>query len=357
MLLFDAHLDLSLNALEYNRDLRMSVEQIRLAEAGMNDLAGRGHGAVSFPEMRKAGIGICVATQIAGCMKPAGPIGAWNSPAQAWAMTRGQLAWYRAMEEDGQLRQITNATELDRHLQAWNADPETTPIGYILSLEGADSLRTLSDLEVAYEEGLRALGPAHYGTGRYALGHDRDGPLSPAGRDLIGEMDRLGMILDVTHLSEPSFWEAIEIYQGSIWASHHNCRALVDDPRQLSDQQIRSLAERDAVIGVALDVWMVAPHWQRGVSTHADIPEANFHKLADHLDHVCQLLGTTRHSGIGTDLDGGFGTEQTPSDLDTIADLDKFVDILRGRGYDDDDLNAICHGNFLRVLTEAWQAA
>ena len=354
MLFFDAHLDLSLNALQYNRDLRQTVEQIRESERGMDDLAGRARGTVTFPEMRRGGIGICVATLLAGCMKPAGPVGMWNSPPQAWAMTQGQLAWYRAMEDAGELRAISTLEQLHFHLKDWNANPQSAPIGYILSLEGADSLRTLDDLGPAYEQGLRALGPAHYGVGRYALGHDCDGPLTQQGRELLSEMDQLGMILDVTHLSEPTFWEAIELYQGTIWASHHNCRALVDDPRQLSDEQIKALADRGAVIGVAFDVWMVAPGWQRGVSRQTDVAKSDLNGLADHVDHVCQLLGTTKHTGIGTDLDGGFGTEQTPSDLDTIADLEQFAQCLKSRGYDDHALDGISHGNFLSLLERAW---
>lgn len=353
MLVFDAHLDLSLNALEYNRDLRQDIQSIRDAEAGLNDLAGRRAGTVCFPEMRKAGIGICVATQLAGCMKPAAPVGAWNSPAQAWAMTQGQLAWYRAMEADGQLRQIINREALDQHLNQWNADPDKTPIGYILSLEGADSIRELSDLEDSAAEGLRALGPAHYGRGRYALGHDCDGPLSAMGKELIAEMDRLDLILDATHLSEPSFWEVLDRYQGPIWASHHNCRAIVDDPRQLSDDQIKKLADRGSVIGVALDVWMVVPNWIRGQTSHP-VKGGDLGGLADHVDHICQILGTANHVGIGTDLDGGFGTEQTPGDLDTIADLNKFFDILRSRGYSDADMQRVASQNFLEFLQRAW---
>ncbi|MFK8113185.1 MAG: dipeptidase [Rubripirellula sp.] len=356
MLIFDAHLDLSLNALEYNRDLRQSVHSIREVEQGMTDLAGRARGTVAFPEMRQAGIGICVATLLAGCMKPACPVGSWESPAQAHAMTMGQLAWYDAMEAEGHLRQIRTLEHLETHLTQWEQDSLNTPIGYILSLEGADSLRTIADLQNLHQRGLRALGPAHYGVGRYTLGHDQDGPLSDHGKALIDEMDRLQIILDVTHLSEPSFWQALERYSGPVWASHHNCRAIVDDPRQLSDEQIQSLAQHDAVIGVALDVWMVAAGWQRGSSTHAAVPGSDLNGLADHVDHICQLIGSANHVGIGTDLDGGYGTEQTPADLDTIADLEKFVGILRQRGYSEADLDRITHGNFLSFLRRAWSA-
>jgi membrane dipeptidase len=354
MLFFDAHLDLSLNALEYNRDLRMSVDEIRSLESGMTDLAGRGRGTVAFPEMRQAGIGICVATLLAGCMKPAAPVGAWQSPPQAFAMTQGQLAWYEAMEELGELRQLRSWTDVESHLTQWKQSPSETPIGYVLSLEGADSLRDLCDLHRAYERGLRALGPAHYGVGRYALGHDCVGPLSSSGKELIREMDQLGMILDVTHLCDQSFGDALELFSGPVWASHHNCRALVNDPRQLSDDQIMILADREAVIGVAFDVWMVAPNWKRGATTHADVPKSTLEGLADHVDHICQLLGNARHVGIGTDLDGGYGTEQTPQGLDTIANLVGFIDILRDRGYAEQDLEAIASGNFLRRLELAW---
>lgn len=355
MLIFDAHLDLSLNAIGYNRDLRQPVAQIRDQEQGMADLGGRGRGTVAFPEMRRAGVGLCVATQLAGCMKPAAPmIGGWNSQQQAWAMTQGQLAWYHAMEQAGELRQICDLDQLHQHLKQWDLDPNSTPIGYILSLEGADSIRSPHDLEASYEQGLRALGPAHYGVGRYALGHDQQGGLSSLGRELLREMDRLNMILDVTHLAEQTFWDALGEFSGHLWASHHNCRALVDDPRQLSDQQIKALADRQAVIGVAFDVWMVAPHWKRGITTHADVQGADLNGLADHVDHVCQLLGTVQHTGIGSDLDGGFGSEQTPAGLDTIGDLDKFMAILDRRGYSDADLRAICHENFLGLLQRAW---
>jgi len=353
MLFFDAHLDLSLNALEYNRDLRLPVADIRRVESGLDDLSGRAAGTVSLHAMRQGNIGVCVATLIAGCMKPPSPIGTWNSPPQAWAMTRGQLAWYEAMQREGEMRQICNASQLQQHLQDWNQDRAETPIGYILSLEGADSLRDLDDLQANYRAGLRALGPAHYGVGRYALGHDCDGGLTSRGKELLAEMDSLGIILDVTHLSEASFWEALDRYHGPIWASHHNCRALVDHPRQLSDRQIIALAKRDGVIGVAMDMWMVVPNWKRRVTRHADYQAADLSVLADHVDHICQLTGDCRHVGIGSDLDGGFGTEQSPADLDSIADVSKLIGHLRQRGYEEDDLQAIAAGNFLNFLSNA----
>ncbi len=355
MLVFDAHLDLSLNAMEFNRDLRLPLEQIRQAEAGMTDQKSRGNNTVTFGEMRRAGIGVCVATQIAGCMKPHGPVGAWESPEQAWAMTQAQLVWYRMMEECGEMKMLRTGTDLTQHIDAWNTDPDNTPIGYILSLEGADSIRTPAHLQTAWDYGLRAMGPAHYGVGRYAFGHDKVGSLSDLGKELVREMSRLGILLDLTHLSEQTFWDALEIYDGPVWASHHNCRALVDDPRQLNDDQIKAVAERDGVLGLAFDAWMIVPGWIRGKTT-PESSGATIEHAVNHIDHICQLLGNTKHVGIGTDLDGGFGTEQSPQDLNSIADIRRVFDILEARGYSDSDITAIAHGNFVDCALRALPA-
>ncbi len=357
-LIFDVHLDLSLNALECNRDLTLPIEKIRAYESGMSDLKGRGMNTVTLDEMRKGGIGLCVATQIGGCMKPRGPVACWESPGQAWGMTQGQRAYYEALCDLGEMCLITTLAQLEKHLSLWTdpiaAAAANAPIGYILSLEGADSIVTLDYLEKAYASGLRALGPAHYGRGRYALGHDQTGGLPVGGKELIRKMDELGIILDVTHLSDACFFEALEIYGGTIWASHSNCRALVDDPRQFSDEQIRLLIDRGAVLGAVFDGWMMVPGWIRGTSTPESTGVTLSH-IADHIDHICQLAGNTRHVGIGSDLDGGFGREQCPLDLDTIADLQSLDGILKSRGYNEEDVTAIFNGNFLRLIREAWK--
>jgi membrane dipeptidase len=251
-LIFDAHLDLSMNAMEWNRDLRLSVHDFRKREEGMSDLPDRGNGTVAFPELIEGNIGIVVATQIARHVKPGSPLPGWNSQEQAWAQTQGQLAWYRAMEHQGILRQITDKSSLNTHLNSWESG-DSSAVGYILSLEGADSIVDLSYLERSYVDGLRALGPAHYGPGVYAFGTDASGGLGKKGRDLISKMDELGIILDVTHLCDESFWEAVDIFKGPLWASHNNCRALVNHNRQFSDEQINLIIERGGVIGAAFD--------------------------------------------------------------------------------------------------------
>lgn len=354
MFIVDAHLDLAMNALEWNRDLRRPLPDIRARERGKTDKPDRGRGTVSFPEMRRGGIGLCVATQIARYVAPDNPLPGWHSPEQAWAQTQGQLAWYRAMEEAGEMRQIADRRALDAHVEMWaSGQSADAPIGYVLSLEGADSIVTPSHLERAYRDGLRALGPAHYGPGRYAQGTDATGGLRPGGRELLAEMERLNIILDATHLADDSFFEALDVFGGHVWASHNNCRALVPHNRQFSDEQIRRLVERDAVIGIPLDAWMMVPGWVRGQTTPASAG-LTLDRMIDHMDHVCQIAGNARHVAIGSDLDGAFGTEQTPADLETIADLSRVPSLLRARGYREEDVALVAHGNVLRFLRKAW---
>ncbi len=356
MFIFDAHLDLSMNALEWNRDLRKPVAEINDREKGMTDKPDRGNATVSLPELRKGNIGLVVATQIARFVAPENPLPGWHSPEQAWAQTQGQLAWYNAMEEAGEMIQINNATTLEKHIQLWNDENsnEKKPIGYILSLEGADSLITLKHLEKAYNYGLRAVGPAHYGPGRYAQGTDATGFMGTNGKALLREMEKLNMILDATHLCDDSFWEAMDNFNGSVWASHNNVRAIVNHNRQFSDEQIKELIRRGAVIGGVLDAWMMVPDWIRGKSNPLDM-NCYLEIVIDHMDHICQLAGNTLHIGIGSDLDGGYGREQSPYDLETIADLQNLLPLFKKRGYTEDDIENIMHGNWLRFLRKAWQ--
>lgn len=356
MFTIDAHLDLSMNAMEWNRDLRCTIADIRKREKGLTDKPDRERGTVALPELRKGNIGLVVATQIARYVAPGNPLPGWHSPEQAWAQTQGQLAWYKAMERDGEMVMIKDLPSLNAHVELWlkNGDNEKKPIGYILSLEGADSLVTLDHLHVAYNYGLRAVGPAHYGPGRYANGTDAAGHLNSMGKALLKEMESLNMILDATHLCDDAFWDAMELYNGPVWASHNNCRTLVNHNRQFSDDMIKALIAKGAVIGGALDAWMMVPNWQRGIST-PEAMQCNLGKMIDHIDHICQLAGNTLHVGIGTDLDGAFGKEQCPYDLETIADLQKLPAMFEERGYSKSDIENIMHCNWLRFLQNSWK--
>jgi membrane dipeptidase len=354
MFTIDAHLDLSMNAMEWNRDLTKPVQHINTREKNLTDKPDRGKATVSLPELRKGNIGLVVATQIARYVSSENPLPGWHSPAQAWAQTQAQIAWYKAMEDAGEMVQVTDLPGLESHLKLWeDEDISEKPVGYILSLEGADSLITLKHLETAYQYGLRALGPAHYGPGRYANGTDATGVMNSNGLELLKEIERLNIILDATHLCDDAFWQALDNFNGHVWASHNNVRALVNHNRQFSDDQVKALIERDAVIGSALDAWMMVPGWERGKSISKEM-NCNLDKMIDHMDHICQLAGNTLHVGVGSDLDGAFGREQCPYDLETIADLQLLPTLLTKRGYSATDIQNVMHGNWLRFLRRAW---
>jgi membrane dipeptidase len=355
-LIFDAHLDLAMNALEWNRDLTRPLNEIRQREMHMKDKPDRGRGTVCLPELRKGKIGLVVATQLARYAPPGSSVPGWNSPQQAWSMTQAQLAWYREMEAMGEMIQIRNLQQLENHLTLWNdltIPDETKAIGYILSLEGADSLVDISYLHKAYDYGLRAVGLSHFGPGRYAPGTKTEGGITPAGKELLKEMEALNLILDATHLTDEGFNEALDLYHGPIWASHHNVRKLVPTQRQLTDEQIKRLIERGAVIGGMLDCWAMDIRFIDTVSDPWQL-DIRLERLVDHWDHICQVAGNSLHVAIGSDLDGIFGTEQTPWDMDSIADLQKYQAILYERGYSAEDIGNIFHKNWLRFLRHAW---
>jgi membrane dipeptidase len=354
MIIFDAHLDLAWNAIDWNRDLRLPVADIRRSEAGMTD-KGRGVNTVAFPELRRGKVAVFIATLLARLLRPnlIPAIQRYSSMPAAYAAAHGQLAYYRALEQEGLLRWIKDAPTLEAHVKAWQAHEEDgrEPLGFILSMEGADPVLAPEQVGEWWQAGLRIIGPAHYGVSPYAHGTGTEGGLFPPGRPLLREMERVGMILDVTHLSDQCFDEALDVYGGPVLASHHNCRALVPHQRQLTDDQIKRLVGRGAVIGTALDSWMLYPGWVRG-ETRPEV--VGLEAMLDHIDRVCQLAGNARHAAIGTDLDGGFGKEQSPRDLDTIADLQRVPGMLRARGYPEKDIEGMMYGNWLRFFRGAW---
>lgn len=356
MLIFDAHLDLAWNAIDWNRDLELPVAAIRQREQeqGMTG-KGRGVGTVSFPELRRGEVGIFIATLLARLLRanlmPA--IQRYENMSAAYAAAIGQMAYYQALEQRGVLRWIKDAPSLEKHVSAWvEGKSDKEPLGFILSMEGADPVLAPGQVEEWFNLGLRIIGPAHYGVSPYAHGTGTEGGLFPPGKPLLKEMERVGMILDVTHLSDQCFDEALDIYGGPVLASHHNCRSLVPDQRQLTDAQIKRLIGRGAVIGSALDAWMLVPGWVRGQSQPKEMG-CNLETMINHIDRVCQLAGNANHAAVGTDLDGGFGREQSPYDLDTIADLQRLPEMLQRRGYKPDAIRGILYGNWVRFFRQA----
>ncbi len=351
MIVFDAHLDLAWNAVEWNRNLEWPVAEIREFESQFPGTVP-GDCMVSLPALQQGRFGVVIATLLSRLHRLEKPRTFYQSDEAAYGAAQGQLAWYRAMATKGCLRLLTTSAELAAHAGDWmqfdqGSHDTPPPVGCILSMEGAWPILAPAHVAEWYEAGLRLVGPAHYGPNRYCQGTGSTGGLTAAGRDLLREMRRVGLLLDVTHLADQSFWEALDVYDGPLIASHHNCRALVPGDRQLTDDQICAVIERGGVIGAAFDNWMLTPGWKKYETPLETVTLAN---VADQIDHVCQLAGNARHSGLGTDLDGGFGREQSPSDLESISDVQNLAEILRRRGYPAEDIEGILFRNFAGFL-------
>ena len=354
----DAHLDLAWNALSFDRDQLLDLGEMRRRESGLNG-AARGKCTVSLPEMRRAKVRVCLATLLCRAMPEnltamdagVGEVGErghgevilredldYANQTIASAMAQGQLAYYVLLERQGHLRFIRTADDLEVQ---WN-EPDA-PLGIILSMEGCDPIVDPSQAAWWYAQGLRTACLAHYGPSAYAMGTGGDGPLTRAGRELLREFDFLGLLLDLVHTADLAFDQALGEYGGPVFVSHGNCRALVPHDRQISDQQIRAVSQRGGVIGVVLDEWMLAPGYVR---CDPQRPRVTLEAAADHIDHICSTTGSVSHVGIGSDLDGGFGTEQTPLDVNSIADLQRLEDILARRGYSDESISSVFSGNW-----------
>lgn len=351
MFLIDGHLDIAMNALVWNRDLKKDALAIRVDEQFMTQ-KGRGLGTIGLPDLRSAEAGICFVTCI-GRVKPrlAEPSLDYRAHEMAHAHAQGEFAYYRELERQGLVRIVGDTATLDLHIDEWRADPASTPLGFVLTMEGADPIVEPSTVHDWWDQGLRVLSLAHYGPSKYAFGTASVGPVTKHGFELLDEMASTKMILDVTHLCDESFWQAVNHFEGPLLATHSNCRTLVPGDRQFNDDQLKLLFERDAVIGTALDAWMLHPGWIRG---ETDPEVVGLEAVADQIDYICQLSGNTRHAAIGTDLDGGYGIEQTPRDLETYIDMQKIPDLLRARGYREPDIETIFHGNWLRLLRRVW---
>ncbi len=350
MLFFDAHLDLALNAVDWNRDLRKDIDDLRAQEKSLGMTSpGRGNCTVSFPELRKAEVGVCLATLLARQEKEINHDFGWTTPEACYAMAHAHLAYYRAMERAGWMKMLKTRQQLVEHVAAYQAAPDTEPLGFVLTMEGADPVLQPSTIEEFYEHGLRAIGLTHYGANRYGGGTNCEVGLALEAIELLGHIERLNMTVDMTHLSDVAFWQVEKKFQGRIHASHQNSRRICNWQRQFSDEQYKVIIERDGVIGIAFDIIMLQPGYVRRQSTR----DVGIERAVENIDIICQMAGNANHVGIGSDLDGGYGCEQTPKDLDRISDLQvRLPELLAQRGYPQADIERIMHANWLRFFGE-----
>jgi membrane dipeptidase len=349
MLIFDAHLDIALNAIDWNRDYRQEVRDINTQEVqlGMTEL-GRGGATTSFPELNKAGVTIGIATVLARREIEVNHGFGYTTYEACYAVAMSHLAYYRAVERSGWMKPIRTKGDLAAAVEPRLVDPYRGPFAYILSMECGDAVLDPDHIHEWFEQGLRAIGITHYGTNRYGGGTRSEVGLTAEALPLLKNIQQLGMALDMTHLSDRAFWQVTEVYGGRVLASHQAARRFCDWQRQFSDAQLRWVIDRDGVIGMPFDAIMLQPGWVRGVTK----AEVTMERVVDNVDHICQLAGNTRHVGIGSDLDGGYGNEQTPADVKTITALAALPELLTRRGYSSEDVRGILHGNFIRFFGE-----
>ncbi len=265
-----------------------------------------------------------------------------------------QLDFYHQLaDEQEQIIIVGNAESLRKVIASHqNDEVGNRLLGIVPAFEGAAPIRQPEEAEIWYERGIRVVGLAWDDT-QYAAGawRGRDG-LSKQGLALLAEMAPYRLIVDVTHMSEKASLETLDRYEGSIIATHSSARALLNDnERFLSDAQIRRLGERDGMIGVPLaNVFL-----KKGHPSHGPKSQVSLSHLVDHIDHICQVLGDAKHVGIGSDLDGGFGRDDIPAEMDSVLDMPKISAALKERGYDHGHIQQIVGSNWVNLLRRSWQ--
>ncbi len=362
-LIVDAHEDIAWNMMCYGRDYTRSASATRVLEAGSAIAAHAGAALLGLPEWLAGHVAVIFATlfveprrsPFAGSFSPS-----YVTAEEAFDQAMRQLDIYRRLaDENSHFRLIFTQSHLDTVLASWTSasaaearqagDPERQ-VGIILLMENADPIRKPDEVERWYDEGVRLIGPAWMAS-RYCGGTSEPGPLTDDGSRLLRHMQALNMVLDTSHMAEQAFFQALERYAGPIIASHSNPRHYVDGDRQLSDDMIRALIQRDGVIGVVPFNSFLIPDWRRNRGDRKDAADVG--AIIRAIDYVCQRAGNARHAGIGSDFDGGFGAESTPAGIDTVADLAQVADGLRQAGYTPADVEAVMSGNWLRMLRQS----
>lgn len=353
-LLIDAHEDIAWNVRSFGRDYRRSALETRRREADTPFPSYNGNTLLGKAEWLLGHVGIIFATTFVAPARRR--MGAWDTQSyataqQAYDLVNAQLdVYHRLADEDAQIALVGTQADLDAVLKSWDGDQPLADrrIGLVPLMEGADAIREPAEVEYWYERGVRIVGLAWEAT-RYAGGTHEPGPLTTLGHELIEAMASINMVLDLSHLAEEAYFQAATRYEGPLIASHANPYRFCPTTRGLTDHMIDVLAERGGVVGIVGYNAFLKPGWRKGDRRS----EVGLLTIVDAIDHVCQVTGSAEHVGIGTDFDGGLGVEHVPSGVDTIADLQKIVVLLAERGYTDEQIDAIFHGNWLRVLRTA----
>jgi len=333
MFIADGHLDLAYNALRGRNVLTDAINQPPDDE---------GIPTVGLPDLRRGSVSLITATIFC---EPAGEgKGGYTTAEEASAAGKAQLDWYLHQRDAGVFRFVESS-----------ADVPTVPAGdapmpMVLLLEGADPIRDASEVPWWFSRGLRAVGLAWKQT-RYAGGTRAPGPLTTEGVALATALDAAGIVHDLSHLAEESFWQLLDLTSGPVMASHSNCRSIVPTDRQLSDDMIRAITECAGVIGINFYYkFLLSPG-------EIDNRRAALIDVARHARHICDLAGNADCVALGTDMDGGLGRDEIPREIITSADLPKVADALSAAKFSDEDVRKIMGKNwacFWRKCGASW---
>jgi len=337
--IIDGHEDIAFNSNILHRDFLLSAHENRVKV----DDSKNGSPTVGLPDLVKGNVRVVFGTIwvppcLPGVEKPC-----YRTPTEAYDMAIQQLNYYKALASQEHVRLILTRRDLESALA------NQGHIGIVLLMEGADPVLSPENVHEWYAQGLRILAPSWMGT-HYAGGTHMPGPLTDAGRELMRELEKSRLILDTSHMSDESFFEALDLFRGTVIASHSNCRALVPTDRQLSDDMIRALISRNGVIGAVFYNAFLVNGWTEAGRVKSQV---RLDHVVQHIRHICDIAGDALHVAIGSDLDGGFGVESTPAEIDTVADLRKLPFALSNNGFSDDDVGRIMRGNWMRILETA----
>ncbi len=365
MLIIDGDYPMAVGALHWDRDHTWDLSRIRTSEEGTakNGAWPDAYTMASLPEMRKARMAAAL-VKLCSCVKrPGHPHGEYRTQNLAYASSMGQLAYYQLLESLGEASILATSESFSSLIETWESAEsfDDLPVGLVIGMEGADAVVWPEQIHEWWENGLRVVSLSHYGVSAYSHGTatGTDGGLLPPAKALLREMDSLGMILDVTHTSDASVREELEVFEGPVLASHQNCRAVTPGERQQPDDILMAVIERGGVIGASMDTWMI---YKGGLNWSGHIPRpwevfpresVTLEDYVDHIDYVCQLAGNSLHAAIGGDTDGQGGVPEAPYEIDTVVDYMKVADVLAGRGYSTEDVENVMYRNWQRFF-ETW---
>ena len=338
MLWFDAHLDLAYIAL-----CGRNMDAADPATAGGPDAPG----GITLPSLRDGGVAGMLATIfIEPDGKPEQTAYRSGDPESARAAALRQTALYRSWADQGRCTLMTRRLyepEAQARASSSSASPSRPALGILM--EGADEIRDASDVQFWVDQGVIAVGLAWAKGTRHAGGNTNDNPLSDSGRAVSRELARLGVIQDLTHLSDRALVSVLEETSGPVIASHSNCRALVDVPggevrqRHLTDDVIKEVSRRGGMLGLNIFSPFIIQNAKR--DRRATIAE-----WVAHVDRICDIAGNRTCVGLGSDADGGFSALMQPEGVDRPAHYIRLAEGLRNAGWNDDSIHAFAWQNW-----------